>query len=143
MKLFPRYFTSKVSLFLFMSLGAVAGQNSASSGHAVTDEITLQSIRYASDATARIRDLMLDPTAFTVLQVIAITKQEKDGRTSFRGCVHYVGSNSYGGRRQQWGAYSVNKKGKLNSWLGGEGTHCNINKNDVQTDVTGEVQKSF
>jgi hypothetical protein len=104
-------------------------------------ETTAESTAYAVRATSEIHNVMLDPTSFTVLQVIAITKQEKDGRTSFRGCVHYVGSNSFGGRMQRWGGYSVNKKGQLNSWSGTEYTDCYIHKNEVQTDVTAEVEK--
>jgi hypothetical protein len=102
---------------------------------------TVSSTEYAIRATSEIRDEMYDPTAFTILQVIAITKKEKDGRISYRGCVHYVGSNLNGGRLQRWGGYSANKKGELRSWAGGEYDTCSIYKNDVEVDVTADVSK--
>ena len=56
---------------------------------------------------------MLDPTAFTVLQVIAAWRQGKKGEIRYEGCVHYVGSNAFGGRLQRWGTYSANKRGEV------------------------------
>jgi hypothetical protein len=104
---------------------------------------SVKSIGYAIRATLDIRDIMIDPTSFTLLQVVAITRREKDGSTSFRGCVHYVGSNRMGGREQAWGGYSIDRKHPLEvkSWPGGEYSDCYIHKNEVQIDVTGEVQK--
>jgi hypothetical protein len=102
-----------------------------------------RSIDYAIQATSDIRNSMLDPTSFTVLEVIAATKQEKDGRTSFKGCVRYVGSNIVGGRLQRWGNYSVNKNGQLKSSAGNQYSGCYIGKNDVQVDMTVEVKKAI
>jgi hypothetical protein len=115
--------------------------NLASSEQARKSEATVKSTEYAIQAAWEIRNIMLDPTSFAVLRVIAITKLEKDGRTSFKGCVHYVGTNSYGRKRQSWGGYSVNKKGQLHSWPGSEDGDCYVFKNESQTDVTNEVEK--
>jgi hypothetical protein len=83
----------------------VVGQNPTCGAHATGDEISEKSIAYAIRATSGMQHVMHDPTAFTILQVTAITKQEKNGRITFSGCVHYVGSNLYGGRMQQHGSY--------------------------------------
>jgi hypothetical protein len=88
------------------------------------------------------RQVMHDPTAFTILQVTAITRQEKDGRIAFSGCIRYVASNLYGGRMQQHGSYRIDKKDQLTIWTGTETSYCETHKNEVHQDVTAEVQES-
>jgi hypothetical protein len=109
------------------------------SGEPTDDEI----IDYALRAASAIRNGLYDPTSFTLLQVVAFTKHEKDGRTTFHGCVHYVGSNLYGGRMQRWGSYSVDKKGRFSFSPGNEYSNCYVNKNDVRKDVTDEIQNAL
>ena len=76
-----------------------------------------------------------------MLQVVAITHSEKKGRTSFKGCVHYVGSNAFGGRIQKWGTYSVTDNGDILS-SPQEGLLCCYGRGE-QTDVTAEVKKAI
>ena len=121
----------------------VVGQSTTGETQAAGDEISQKSIAYAVRATSGMRQGMHDPTAFTILQVTAITKQEKDGTITFSGCVHYVGSNLYGGRMQRHGSYQVNKKGQLTIWTGTETSYCETHKNEVHKDVTAEVQGSL
>jgi hypothetical protein len=75
-------------------VGTAVDHDDIRSGQAVNDKTSAKSTAYTIEATAAIGNMMKDPTSYTVLQVIALTKQRKDGRTSFRGCVHYVGSFS-------------------------------------------------
>ena len=126
-----------------MLASPVAGQAPMGGAQAAGDEISQKSIAYAVRATSGMRQVMHDPPAFTILQVTAITKQEKDGRITFSGCVHYVGSNLYGGRMQQHGSYQVNKKDQLTIWTGTETSYCETHKNEVHKDVTAEVQESL
>lgn len=100
-------------------------------------------ITYAVQGASDIRNALLDPTSFTLLQVISITKRKKDGQIQYRGCVHYVGSNRMGGRIQMWGGYFVNKKGKLTSGAGTENMGCYIASNEQQADVTEEVSRAL
>ncbi len=108
--------------------------------HDAAEQIRSRSIDYAIQATSEIRNVMLDPTSLTVLQVIAITHREKNGSTSFRGCVRYVGSNIVGGRLQQWGVYWVSNKGAVTSYP--ESLWGCYGKGE-QTDVTVEVKKAI
>lgn len=106
------------------------------------DETTQKSIDYATQATSRIRDAALDPFSFTLLQAVAITRQEKNGRMTFYGCIHYVASNAFGGRIQRLDEYSVNKKGGLDVTSFGD-LHCSFAKSYARTDVTADVVKAL
>jgi hypothetical protein len=86
------------------------------------------------------RDSVLDPTSFTVLQVLVSPKSG--------GCVHYVASNTFGGRVQQWGIYGLDKKGRLSvSLLTSTVLYTqNIVDGCIKTsvrDVTAEVKKAL
>lgn len=133
-----------VRLLVALTLACpVVAQNPTGGTQRPGDEISQKSIAYAVRATSGMRQVMHDPTAFTILQVTAITKREKDGRITFSGCVHYVGSNLYGGRMQQHGSYQVSKKDQLTIWTGTETSYCETHKNEVHSDVTSEVQESL
>jgi hypothetical protein len=131
----------KVMIAMLALAETMSPQNRTNNDQDRKEDTSTKSAEYAIRATLEIRDAMLDPTAFTVLQVVAITKQEKNGRTSFKGCVHYVGSTRAGGRLQAWGGYSVDKRNRLNSWPGGENGYCSVSRTETQTDVTNEVKK--
>ena len=87
------------------------------------------------------RDSVLDPTSFTVLQVLVSPKSG--------GCVHYVASNTFGGRVQQWGIYGSDKKGRLSVYLLTSTVLLstqNIVDGCIKTsvrDVTAEVKKAL
>ena len=85
------------------------------------------------------RDSVLDPTSFTVLQVLVSPKSG--------GCVHYVASNTFGGRVQQWGIYGLDKKGRLSVSLLSTVLYTqNIVDGCIKTsvrDVTAEVKKTL
>jgi len=66
--------------------------------------VDVAGVNQAIQGTIMMRDGVRDPTSFTVLQVLL----EPNG-----GCVHYVASNAFGGRVQQWGVYSMDKKGRI------------------------------
>jgi SH3-like domain-containing protein len=98
-------------------------------------------VSYAIEVTSDIRNSMLDPTSFTILQVIAIHWQRKNGTVEFRGCVHYVGSNVVGGRLQGWGIYEVSKKGRVSVVPQSIWGECY--GFGERTDVTTEVKKGI
>jgi hypothetical protein len=103
---------------------------------------------YASRAVPEIRMMMKDPGSFTLIQVVAIVKpNKKDPATpSFRECIRYVASNSYGGRLQACGGYHVNKKAHLTVFpgpqTGGEACSCAVYNNEIGVDVTQEAVNS-
>jgi hypothetical protein len=104
------------------------------------DDLLNVEVYHAYQGVRQIQNVMLDPSAFTLIQVISITGRKKD-QTYYRGCVHYIGSNAYGGRLQRWGGYSTDKKGIVNGFPGTEYTTCQIKSNEKQKDVTKEVSK--
>jgi len=100
---------------------------------------------YALKACPKLRDEMKDPASFTLLQLVAITRTDKDPakKSVFRGCIHYVASNSFGGREQAWGAYYVDRKEQLNVF-GGEPGNSSLNcmslhKRETSVDVTADA----
>ncbi len=133
------------------SMATVMGQSSTRSGQATEDEITQKSIEYAAQATADFISHANDPTSFTLLKVIAVTQsKKKNNKVSYAGCVHFVGSNLYGGRMQTWGSYTVDKNGYVTYWINpsGEcyvGGHYYWSKGDPETrvDVTDAVRQSL
>lgn len=107
---------------------------------------------WAEQGVSILRDNMKDPTAFTVLQVIARThplSTLKGKLIDQWGCVHYFGTNSYGGRGQHWGGYQLKsgKGGKKDSfYIWGDfdpdtGQCPVLRKNETEIDVTEAVKK--
>ena len=93
-------------------------------------------VNFAIQGTTMMRDQAVDPTSFTVLQVLL-------GPKYGGGCVHYVASNTFGGRVQQWGIYGSDKKGRMSVYLG---IDYNIVDGCIKTsvrDVTAEVKKAL
>ncbi len=103
-----------------------------------------QSKAYALEACKRLRNRMKDPGSFTLMQVVAIARQNKDPKkpSDFRGCIHYVASNIFGGREQAWGSYWFNGK-ELQTYVGGPGDNgwgCLRTKSrEKSTDVTSDA----
>lgn len=102
---------------------------------------------WAEQGVSILRDEMKDPTAFTLLQVIART-QHNGKRIDQYGYVHYISTNSYGGRSQSWGKYAIKrgKGGKKDSfyiWAGedGEKSVPDLRKNETEVDVTEAVKR--
>ncbi len=122
-------------------VGAAVGQNATGSDQATTDEANRKTIAYAVQAISGIRSNMHDPSSFELLQALVFTRQQKNGRTSVRGCIHYMGTNLFGGRLQVWGFWGVNKKGQLGYEGGTESNNCLYLKDEVKKDITDEVRK--
>lgn len=98
----------------------------------------------ALQATKMLRDGALDPGSFTLLQATSYTKTDKKGRTEYGGCVHFVASNAFGGRVQQWGWYKVDKyDGQFRYGFPVPYDPCNYSKDAVVADVTAEVKKAL
>ncbi len=102
---------------------------------------------HAKLAVPELRMMMKDPGSFSLIQVIAIVKPNKKDATkpSFRGCIRYVASNSYGGRQQACGGYRVDKKGHLTVFPGSVSDYpsclpCQIHADEVYRDVTSEAE---
>jgi len=101
---------------------------------------------WAEQGVSILRDEMKDPTAFTLLQVIART-QRTGKRIVQYGCVHHISTNSYGGRGQRWGRYQLKsgKGGKKDSFYIwdelGDGKCSDLRKNETEIDVTEAVKQ--
>jgi len=100
---------------------------------------------HAKNAIPELRMMMKDPGSFTLIQVIAIVKPNKKDATkpSFRGCIRYVASNSYGGRSQACGGYRVDKKGHMTVFPGPqneEACTCRVNSGENYRDVTSDAE---
>lgn len=106
-------------------------------------------VEYATQAKKQLRDMMVDPTSFTVLQVTSFVQYDKHGRATFSGCVRYLGSNVYGGKVQRWNQYQVGSRGVVVdtthdwSWSASHYSECYLPYKAVQTDVTAEVKKAL
>ncbi len=122
------------------SQGKEGKKPDSSKGSMDDSDVAVRLSAYGYQAAIQIRDALTDPTSFTLLRVIAITKQEKNGMIKFRGCISYVGSNVYGGRLQRWGNYSVDKDHRVRAGVGGQYSSCEIGKSEDSKDVTTEVQ---
>jgi hypothetical protein len=110
-----------------------------------TDCATL-SKAFAIKATKMLRDEAVDPTSFTVLEVVARTGLDKHNRRGFGGCIHFVAANRVGGRMQACGGYYTDKKAQLQVFGGnpaesGQPCSCANVKNGV--DVTAEAKASI
>jgi hypothetical protein len=105
------------------------------------DLIEENAARYAKTATIELRSRMVHPTSFIVLEVKAIASNEKGGRTTYRGCIHYVSSNVVGGSLQRWATYLVDEKGNPNLRTGRKYGDCHLDKNSNDWDVTDIVLK--
>ena len=103
----------------------------------------LSAIGYAIRATREMRDGVLDPASFTLMQVVSYyTKADKKGRIEIGGCVHFVASNAFGGRVQQWGWYEVGRySDQFHSGVVPYDS-CVHPKDAVVTDVTAEVKRA-
>ena len=124
----------KEILAMILFTAAIAlGQN--------TDLIDENAVRYAKTATLELRNRMVHPTSFTVLEVKAIIKEEKGGKTTYKGCIHYVSTNIVGGSLQQWATYSVGERGNPKLGTGRHYVHCHLDKNSKGWDVTDIVRK--
>ncbi|MGB7133194.1 MAG: hypothetical protein WBD59_20445 [Candidatus Sulfotelmatobacter sp.] len=116
---------------------------------AAADNDLATSKAYAFKACLELRSEMKDPESFTLMQEVAIFRRDKDPKksSSFRGCIHYIASNSFGGRAQAWGGYHVDNKGRISVYGGepGEPTdlnHCADPKSrETVADVTAEVTR--
>lgn len=106
-----------------------------------TDLIEENAVRYAKTATLELRNRMVHPTSFTVLDVKAIAKEEKGGRATYKGCIHYVSSNVVGGSLERWATYSVDEKGHSKLGTGRNHVRCHLDKNSKDWDVTHVVLK--
>jgi hypothetical protein len=103
----------------------------------------LSAIGYAIRATKEMRDAVWDPASFTLMQVVAYyTKADKKGRIEIGGCVHFVASNAFGGRVQQWGWYEITRySDQFHSGVVSYDS-CVHPRDAVVTDVTTEVKQA-
>lgn len=109
--------------------------------------VTLSQAReYAVKAIPMLRNELVDPTSFTLLNVHAIMRlgKDPDKQPSFWGCIHYVAGNRMGGREQAWGAYSIGKKGQLQVTPGTtDRWFCKVYKHDVSVEITDDVKAAL
>jgi len=111
------------------------------------DDDPATSKTYALKACQELRSELKNPESFTLMQVVAIARRDKDPKknSSFRGCIHYIASNSFGGRAQAWGGYYVDKKGHVSVYGGEPGeprdlNHCaDLKSRETSTDVTADA----
>jgi hypothetical protein len=100
-------------------------------------------------AISMLRSEMKDPESFTVMQAVFITTQDKKDPTQqepwIRGCVHYIASNSFGGRGQEWASWSRDKKGRLSVYGGQDSSYpcMNLRSRETMKDVTSDVVSSM
>jgi len=93
-----------------------------------------------------LRDEAVDPTSFTVLEVVAGTSLDKHENRTFFGCIHFVASNRLGGRLQACGGYHTDKKGSLRVFGGDpaqSGQPCSCAKVKAGLDATAEAKASI
>lgn len=99
-------------------------------------------------AISMLRSEMKDPESFTVMQAVFITRQDKKDPTQqepwVRGCVHYIASNSFGGREQKWASWSRDKKGRLSVYGSQDSSYpcMNLRSRETLKDVTPDVLNS-
>jgi hypothetical protein len=90
------------------------------------------------------RDGALDPASFTLMQVVSYyTNADKKGRIEIGGCVHFVASNAFGGRVQQWGWYEITRYSDQFHSAVLPYDSCVHPRDAVVTDVTAEVKKAL
>ena len=97
---------------------------------------------YAIWAAENVRDSLLDPTSFTLLEAVAARKRRKDGTEEYHGCIRFVGANVVGGRLQQWSTYTVDRKGRLTLSKDSD-TGCYISNKEARRDVTNDVRQAL
>jgi hypothetical protein len=107
---------------------------------------------YAIQATTMLRNEVIDPTSFTLLEVVAFMRSNKNPHKPliFAGCIHFVASNRLGARMQSCGGYYVDKKGNLQVGAGdpaSTGDPCTCVNHDErrvrEIDVTAEAKSSI
>jgi hypothetical protein len=111
------------AVLMCISTTLIAAQEPVTGEHSPTATEIATSKQFAERAAVMLRNEMKDPGSFTLLGATAFIKEDKDSQkpSSFRGCFHYVASNSFGGREQSWGGYHVDKKGTINVFGGTPG----------------------
>jgi len=109
-----------------------------------------QVVDYAVQAVTRLRNQLVDPTSFTLLEVKAFTKVDKHGDTKFLGCIRGVAANGFGAKNQAWFGYHFDDKKKeveVGQELGSYSpTGCIsrfYSKDWTSYDVTEEVRKDL
>lgn len=149
-------------LLLFCAICSLVGvphlspgfAQASSNGQAATppgDDDSRTSKGYALRACQELRIEMKDPESFTLMQVVAFTRLDKEPKkkSGFRGCIHYIAGNSFGGRLQAWGGYYVDKKGRVNVFGGEPGeprpsNYCMYLKSrETSADVTADAVSSL
>ena len=109
-----------------------------------TAEVQTYHLGYAIRATREMRDGALDPASFTLMQVVSYyTNADKKGRIEIGGCVHFVASNAFGGRVQQWGWYEITRYSDQFHSAVLPYDSCVHPRDAVVTDVTAEVKKAL
>lgn len=117
-------------------------------------EARQEEINYAVEAINKIRNGLIDPTSFTLLQLTTSEKWDKHGTVTYQGCIHFVGSapcyniysNTCGMKMQQFASYSVDKKGRMMAGLSGgllfAFDYCYSNPAS-RVDLTDEVRRAL
>ena len=105
-----------------------------------------QQVSWAKNAVDILQGHLKDPTSLTVFQVLAIStprRYKKRDVTWYLGCIHYMATNSYGGRTQSWIGYDVNLiSGNYRVTVGEDNLsqhECPVGKIDTVLDVTDKV----
>lgn len=133
----------RIAIILLPALRCV-GQDAPAVQHA-TDPSRDDALR----AVSMLRDEMKDPESFTVMQAVFITRQDKNNPTQqepwVRGCVHYIASNSFGGRLQRWASWNRDRKGRISVYGGQDSSYpcMKLRPREALTDVTPDVVSSL
>ena len=113
---------------------------------AQNQDLRSQVVNYAVQGATRLRDQLVDPTSFTLLDVKAFTKFDKHGNLKFGGCIRAVAANGFGAKGQKWFGFGLNKKNEIG--VGGEsdtayGCAYIYDKDWTSYDVTEDVRKNL
>jgi hypothetical protein len=111
-------------------------------------DLRSQVVNYAVQGATRLRDRLVDPTSFTLLEVKAFSRFDKHGNLKFGGCIRAVAANSLGAKNQKWFNFALNSK-KNEIEVGGESDYTEsgcaymYRKDWVSYDITEDVRKNL